>query len=118
MSRTSRSHSSKSGPLLLIGAGVLLLAVAGALLFALPQNRAPATPLPQLVEETFPEILRVSLADARAAYDSGAAAFVDVRDGDSYTASHIPGALSIPLTELENRLGELNRSDWIITYCT
>jgi rhodanese-related sulfurtransferase len=59
---------------------------------------------------------RVSLADAKAAYETGGAVFVDVRDAESYAQSHIPGALSIPLSELPNRIGELNPSDWIITY--
>jgi rhodanese-related sulfurtransferase len=44
--------------------------------------------------------------------------FLDVRYAEDYAAGHIPGALSIPLTELETRLGELDRTDWIITYCT
>jgi 3-mercaptopyruvate sulfurtransferase SseA len=61
---------------------------------------------------------RVSLADAKAAYDDGTAVFLDVRFADDYAASHIPGALSIPLADLESRLSELNPTDWIITYCT
>jgi 3-mercaptopyruvate sulfurtransferase SseA len=61
---------------------------------------------------------RVSLADAKAAYDDGTAVFLDVRFADDYAASHIPGALSIPLADLESRLSELNPTGWIITYCT
>lgn len=66
----------------------------------------------------YPDIARVSLKDANAAYTSRAAVFLDVRDAESFAASHIPGAVNIPLSELSNRMGELEKSDWIITYCT
>jgi len=40
---------------------------------------------------------------------SGAVAVVvDVRDAADYRAGHIPGALSLPLPELDHRLAELN----------
>jgi 3-mercaptopyruvate sulfurtransferase SseA len=72
---------------------------------------SPATVLPE-------EITRVSPQDAKAAFDNGKALFVDVRGASSYAASHIPGALSIPLVELEARINELDPNHWIITYCT
>ena len=64
------------------------------------------------------EVVRLSLEDAKAAFDNGTAVFVDVRSQSSYAASHIPGALSIPLIELEPRVNELDPNQWIITYCT
>ena len=66
----------------------------------------------------FSGITRLSLEEARAAFDNGAAIFVDVRSADSYASGHIPGARSIPLGELEGRLEELDPAQWIITYCT
>jgi rhodanese-related sulfurtransferase len=39
-------------------------------------------------------------------------------DSAAYLENHIPGAVSIPLTELEARFGELDPKAWIITYCT
>lgn len=65
-----------------------------------------------------PDIRRVSVGDSKAALDLKQAVLLDVRATDSYQAGHIPGAKSIPLGELEARLNELNRTDWIITYCT
>lgn len=112
----------RTGPLLLIGGGLLLLACAAlacvgiTLFLALP--RLSSTAAAQPVEQTYPGILRTSLAEAKAAFYSGTAIFVDVRDANSFAASHIPGALSIPLAEFEERWGELDRSDWIIPYCT
>jgi rhodanese-related sulfurtransferase len=62
----------------------------------------------------------VSVEEARAALDSGAAVIVDVRNPTAYEASHIAGALSIPLGEIESNLTSLtlDKEQWIITYCT
>ena len=66
----------------------------------------------------YPEIPRVSLAEARAAFESQGATFVDVRGSEFYAQAHIPGAVSLPESELSTRLGELDPFSWIITYCT
>jgi len=66
----------------------------------------------------FPQIERVDVASAKSALDSGQAVVVDVRDKVYYDDGHITGSISIPLSEIESRLGELNQSDWIILYCT
>jgi rhodanese-related sulfurtransferase/rubrerythrin len=42
---------------------------------------------------------------------------LDVRQPDEYEAGHIPGAMLIPLGELEARREELARDKKIITYC-
>jgi rhodanese-related sulfurtransferase/rubrerythrin len=42
---------------------------------------------------------------------------LDVRQPEEYKAEHIPGAVLIPLGELEARQGELDRSKKIIAYC-
>lgn len=41
---------------------------------------------------------------------------VDVRPSSSYEISHITGAVSIPITELGNRLGEILKDRQIIVY--
>lgn len=45
------------------------------------------------------------------------ATVVDVRPVEEYRAGHLPGALSIPLAQLEERLGELPKDRQIIVYC-
>lgn len=112
--------------LILVVSGLLL--VAFAVFFVAKNNTAKnnltqATPLPTVIsgmhgEDTYSEIERVSLADAKAALEAGSAVFVDVRIQEAYTVDHIPGALNIPLAEIETRLGELDPNQWIITYCT
>src|SRR5579863_3433131 len=42
---------------------------------------------------------------------------LDVRPEDEFAAGHLPGALNIPLAELERRLGELPKSREVIAYC-
>jgi rhodanese-related sulfurtransferase len=42
---------------------------------------------------------------------------LDVRQPEEYEAGYIPGAMLIPLGELEARQGELDRDKKIITYC-
>jgi 3-mercaptopyruvate sulfurtransferase SseA len=114
----ARSPKSSNLPILLIILGVLF--ILGAFLsFELLSNKAemPASNPPVQTEQNA-AIPRVTISEAKAAYDSGEAVFVDVRDADSYARDHIPGALSIPLQVLESRTGGLNREDWIITYCT
>lgn len=47
----------------------------------------------------------------------GAVAVLDVRPVEEYRAGHIPGAISIPLKELECHLFELPRDQEIVAYC-
>ena len=105
-------------PLILIAMGLLLILGAGGYYLYSFLNPPHAIYTYPQGEASYPDVARVSLADAKAAYDTHGAVFVDVRDAESYAQSHIPGALSIPLSELETRRSELKPSDWIITYCT
>ena len=64
------------------------------------------------------EVQRVSLEESKGAFDNNSAIFLDVRSEEAYATGHIPGALSIPLDDLEGRLTELDPDRWTITYCT
>jgi hypothetical protein len=87
-----------------------------------PTISSSPTPLPPvsagLSAGSYPEIRRVTVQDAKAALDTRSAVFIDVRGASAYAVSHIPGALDIPLGEIESRLKELDPNQWIITYCT
>jgi rhodanese-related sulfurtransferase len=48
---------------------------------------------------------------------SGDVTLVDVRPADEYAAAHIPGALSLPVAELADRLRELPRRKEVVAYC-
>lgn len=42
---------------------------------------------------------------------------LDARDPGSFAAGHIPGAVSLPLSEVEARLKGLDRQKTYVTYC-
>ncbi|NJN79588.1 MAG: rhodanese-like domain-containing protein [Anaerolineales bacterium] len=56
----------------------------------------------------------------KVAVDSGAAILVDVRSAEAYTELHAKDAISIPLDNFENNINSisLEKTEWIITYCT
>jgi len=47
----------------------------------------------------------------------GAVTVLDVRPAEEYQAGHIPGALSIPLSELKKRIAELPKRRDVVAYC-
>ena len=47
----------------------------------------------------------------------GEVTVLDVRPAEEYRAGHIPGALSIPVSELKARLRELPKAREIVAYC-
>ncbi|MBI2312159.1 MAG: metalloregulator ArsR/SmtB family transcription factor [Betaproteobacteria bacterium] len=47
----------------------------------------------------------------------GLVTVLDVRPREEFDAGHLPGAINIPLTDLEGRLGKLPRSKEVVAYC-
>jgi phage shock protein E len=81
-------------------------------------------PKPQQGQNNLPlteaDVPRVPVEDAKSALDNGDAVIVDVRSADAYAEGHITGAISIPLSDIENDIANvpLDKDQWIITYCT
>lgn len=48
---------------------------------------------------------------------AGLVTVLDVRPPEEYAAGHVPGAVNIPLAELEQRLEELDKDQEIVAYC-
>jgi rhodanese-related sulfurtransferase len=63
------------------------------------------------------ELEPVSRAELLDRLRSGAAAVLDVRPEDEFQQGHLPGALNIPLAQLERRLAELPPDREIVAYC-
>jgi hypothetical protein len=119
-------------PLAIFGLMLALLACNNA---TLPQIGLTPAPVPTTIVEptsivkpgnqsglsqTEADVPRISVEEAKVAFDSGKAIIVDVRGADIYVAGHVAGAISIPLSEIETNpagLG-LDKGQWIITYCT
>ena len=107
---------------------LLLLLLSLACNALLPQSAPNPTQIieSQLTESAgdFPlteaDVPRVTAEEAKAALDSGAAIIVDVRDPAQYEQSHVAEAISIWLDDIEaNPTGlNLDKDQWIITYCT
>ena len=70
--------------------------------------------------QTEAKVPRVTVEEAKTAFDSGEAIIVDVRSAESYAEGHIAGAISIPLGSIESNPSglDLDKNQWIITYCT
>jgi hypothetical protein len=62
-------------------------------------------------------VRRISRQDAMKMVKQKKAVYVDVRSKESYDQGHLPGAISIPLSELESRFKDLPRGKFLITYC-
>jgi rhodanese-related sulfurtransferase/DNA-binding transcriptional ArsR family regulator len=59
----------------------------------------------------------IAPVELRRRLKAGDVTLIDVRPEDEFAAGHIPGALSMPLDELAQRLGELPRRKEIVAYC-
>ena len=114
----NKQKTRKSPVLLIVLGAVLLLAAIITLVLQSLANPAPAVVVPAPDETAIAGVERVTLEEAKAAFDKGEAVFVDVRGIGGYQAGHVPGAVLIPINDVESRLGELDPNDWIITYCT
>ena len=63
-----------------------------------------------------------TVSQARALFDEGAAVFVDARSEDAYAEGHIPGAVSLPVNDFDEKIPTF----WeryplegeIVTYCS
>jgi len=63
------------------------------------------------------ELEPITREELMARADDGGVVVLDVRPREEYDAGHIPGAISVPLGELEGRLEALPRSAEIVAYC-
>ncbi len=117
------NKKSNIGPIIMISVGVIILigvAVWALLNTVLIPSAITSTTDSSLTPTIDPLSLipRVSLADAKQAYDQHTAFFLDVRDADSFAAGHVIGAKNIPLSDLQSNSTTLDPNQWIITYCT
>jgi rhodanese-related sulfurtransferase len=63
---------------------------------------------------------RIALEDFRRLHAAGAVLTIDVREPIAFKTGHIPGALNVPLDELDSRAGELQARAGrrpIVAYC-
>ena len=62
--------------------------------------------------------LRVGWAEFKTLHDANKVLLIDVRDSESFALGHIPGAISIPLAEVEQQAARLKREKRpLVIYC-
>ena len=59
----------------------------------------------------------VSRAELRERVRQGIVTVLDVRPPEEYASGHLPGAINVPLAEIEKHLGQFNSHQEIIAYC-
>ena len=59
----------------------------------------------------------VSADDLLARVRAGEVTVLDVRPREEFAAGHLPGAINVPLSELESRLGEFRPDQVVVAYC-
>jgi 3-mercaptopyruvate sulfurtransferase SseA len=116
----NRKSRFQLNPALIILGGVVLVVVA---LWISASSTTAESPVsvpdqPREAHIPYPEVERVSVQEAKTAFDAGTALIVDVRSGNSYQAGHATGAISFPSTEMASRYRELPQDRLLYLYCT
>jgi hypothetical protein len=88
----------------------LALPLAVALAAWLPAAGARAAAEAEAPRITAEEVIKLA--------EKGEVVIIDTRSKDTYDSEHAEGARSVPLNELEGRLGELPKDKLIAAYCT
>jgi hypothetical protein len=128
MAKQPRSRNSSSMlPVMIIGAVIViaLLAFSFRRMAGSRTESAPApAPAPQTAtvdtahEGQVAQVARIKPQELRDLIAQNAVTVIDVRDADSYLASHIPGALHIPMARIDGEVPYLPKGKPIVTYCT
>ncbi len=109
-------------PLLVVGLGIILIIVSLVWFTRKPES-STASSIPDLPQTAspripYPNIKRISHPDLKAALDLKQAVVIDTRGEVFFNEGHIPGAISMTEEQFADRIVELDRNAWIITYCT
>jgi len=78
------------------------------------QQQAKLVPQPDASLES---ARRIARDEAIKMVQEHKAVYIDVRGKEQYDVSHIPGAINIPLPELNSRWRDLPIGKFLITYC-
>ena len=61
---------------------------------------------------------RISVDELKPMLEAGAVTVIDVRSAEQFMASHIKGALHIPVSSIEGEVQYLPKRQLVVTYCT
>jgi len=69
-------------------------------------------------DDPLADVPRISLADAKKAFDAGDVVFVDTRGEAQYQNEHLKGAINIPSEAFPTRYKEVPKGKKIVAYCS
>jgi predicted sulfurtransferase len=95
---------------------LIAIMVIGISIFTACQSTAKTNPAPPA--QSVDGVPRISLADAKKAFDDGNAIFVDTRAEVQFNQEHVKGAINIPAEAFQTRYAEVPKDKKIITYCS
>ncbi len=78
----------------------------------------PKTNSAPKAEDPLANVPRISLADAKKAFDAGNVVFVDTRAEVQFRQERVKGSINIPAEAFEMRYAEVPKGKQIITYCS
>jgi rhodanese-related sulfurtransferase/DNA-binding transcriptional ArsR family regulator len=81
------------------------------------QRLAEVEQITRLYFESPADMEPVDMGELVRRLGAGEVTVLDVRPEDEYRAGHIPGAVSMPVDEVERRLAEIPRDRPVIAYC-
>ena len=86
--------------------------------FAMANPAAVSTPPANNNGHDTEDAPRISLAEAKKAFDSGTAIFIDTRGEDVYKQEHVKGAINITLQDDASKYNSIPKGKKIIVYCS
>lgn len=73
--------------------------------------------LKESISQQFDDVHTLGLSELLEKMSGGSVILIDVRPKEEFDAAHIPGAISIPLSELEHLITTLPQNSEIAAYC-
>ena len=85
---------------------------------AAKENKANTANSTGHADEHSDDAPRITLEEAKKAFDAGDVVFVDTRAEVAYKTEHIKGAMNIPAEAFQTRYKEVPKGKKIIAYCS
>lgn len=69
------------------------------------------------LNHNFKDVRTLTLDELCQAMETGEVVLLDVRPHDEYENDHIPGAISVPIADLEKSMASLPKANKVVAYC-
>lgn len=106
--------------ILILTVGLVVSACSTSSSNSVSNNAAVKTSTPAAAQPLPPtdNAARISLEDAKKAFDDGTAIFIDTRSETTYKQEHIKGSINIPTGSLDANINKLSKGKKLIAYCS